>query len=155
MSKIQLTQEQFDQLEERIKEIENIEIPKNSDEIERAKEFGDLSENAEYHSAKEYHSKLFDELNELKEKASKAEIIQKSDDLNTVQIGHYITLKCKNTGEILNFQLIGESGNGINLIDAKSKLGESILNKKLNETISFQANNPEFGMLSYEITSIK
>lgn len=155
VDKIQLTKKQLQELEERIAEIENTEIPNNSLEIERAKEFGDLSENAEYHSAKEYHSKLFEELSQLKDKFSKATIIKQSSDTNTVKIGHFVTLECTDSKEILSFQLIGESGNGVDSIDANSKLGSNILNKQVDDIISFDANNPSLGTLSYKINSIK
>lgn len=155
MNNIRLTQNQFDELNERKTFLEEVAIPKNSQEIERAKDFGDLSENAEYHSAKDYQAILIQELNEIKVKLNKSTIIKGNQTFDKVDIGHTVTVNFINEDSKITFDLIGEDGDGINEIDINSKLGKSVLGKSVGEKFSYEANDPSLGELHYELISIE
>lgn len=151
---VYLTKSQFQSLKEEIKEIEEVKIPSNTKALEQAKEFGDLSENAEYQAAKETHEKLFRKLNELTNKLNRAEIIQGKSDKTRADIGHRIELISLDTGDTFSFDLIAESGDGINTIDTETKLGSSVLHKSKDDVISFESNDSNLGTLRYKINKI-
>mgnify|MGYP003482938030 CR=1 FL=1 len=150
----ELTQKQYDDLLERRRYLEEEAIPTNGKEIEKAKDFGDLSENAEYHEAKGLQDKLIFELTQVKAKINRSSVIKHSAPTNEAQIGNNIKVLSKNDNEILTFMLIGEDGNGVDEIDIESKLGKSIYKKKVGDEVSIEANDHSLGELYFKILEI-
>lgn len=150
----QLTKKQYDELVSRKKYLEEEALPNNSQEIERAKEFGDLSENAEYHAAKELQSKLLTELNQITSKLNRSEIIKQNSSNDRIEIGHSIEIYFENKDEHLTFNLIGENGNGITEIDINSRLGSHLYGKSVGDWISYEQNDG-VEELRFRVVSIK
>ena len=153
---IRLTQAQYDQLVRRKKEILEIEFPRVAEQIDIARGFGDLSENAEYQAAKEEQGLLNAELQEIERKLKFAEIIKHSGNKESIELGHLVTIESLNgDGKTYTFTLIGQDGDGKNEVDVASKLGSSILGKKVGEIISYEANDPSLGILKFRICKIE
>lgn len=150
--KFPLTQEQLNDLKKEKEKLLTFDIPVNSEEIERAKAQGDLSENAEYDEAKDKQAKLHARLSIIEHRIANAQIIQENKDNSKVAIGHSVTIKSLNNNEeiIETIKILGY-GNGKETISADSPLGKALLGKKKNERVNVEA---PIGRLTYQILKI-
>ncbi|MGF7535570.1 GreA/GreB family elongation factor [Bacillus mexicanus] len=152
---IHLTQAQYDELIRRKKQIIEEERPRIAEQIDIARGFGDLSENAEYHAAKEEQGQLETELQNIERTIKFAKIIKHSGKNDVVELGNEITIKSLNgDNEEYKFTLIGQDGNGVDEVDIGSKLGASLLGKRVGDTFSYEANESSLGILSFKINTI-
>ncbi len=145
-----LTVEQKNLRKARLEEIINIEIPKNAEEIERAKAQGDLSENAEYDAAKEHQAKLYKEKTDLETLLNNAIIIKENASNEQVEIGHFVEIEWTDGNKEV-IRLLGY-GNGKDEISIDSPLGSSLLEKKVNDEVVIEA---PIGRLKLKVLSIK
>jgi len=145
-----LTVEQKNLRKVRLEEIINIEIPKNAEEIERAKAQGDLSENAEYDAAKEHQAKLYKEKTDLETLLNNAIIIKENASNEQVEIGHFVEIEWTDGNKEV-IRLLGY-GNGKDEISIDSPLGSSLLEKKVNDEVVVEA---PIGRLKLKVLSIK
>ena len=143
-----------ERLEELKKEVESlkkegrIEI---AEQLKRAKEFGDLSENAEYSEAKEAQIKLETKIFELEEIIRSAVLIRKSGQKDKVSIGS--TIEVKKNGKSSQYTIVGsrEAKPEASLISNESPLGSAFLGRKAGETVEIQTPN---GKAEYKIVKI-
>lgn len=145
-----LTVEQKNLRKARLEELINIEIPKNAEEIERAKAQGDLSENAEYDAAKEHQAKLYKEKTDLETLLNNAIIIKENASNEQVEIGHFVEIEWTDGNKEV-IRLLGY-GNGKDEISIDSPLGSSLLEKKVNDEVVVEA---PIGRLKLKVLSIK
>jgi len=150
-----LTKEKYDEFEtelEILKRDKRQEIAKN---LEYAKSLGDLSENAEYHAAREAQAKLEDRIKNLEELLREAEVID-SNHSNTgvINAGSEVTLKRKDTKEKIVYTLVGteEADMATGKISTKSPLGHCMVGKKKGE--DFLVETPA-GKTTYTVVAIK
>lgn len=152
---IAIMKDTHEELRERVNELRE-EIKQNSQDISEAASFGDLSENAEYDSAKERQSMLHYKLKQL-EKFLHVEIFQDSD-INTevVSFGTSVTLKDNNTGETIEYNVLGpaeyELENYPNIMTYTSPLAKAMIGKQTGEKVEIK--KPE-KHLSFTIKQIK
>lgn len=155
MEKVILTPEGKKQLEDRLTELKTVKRAEVSKKIGIAREFGDLSENAEYDAAKEEQGMIESEIAEIEEKLRNCEIIDKSN-LNTkvVSVGSIVKLYDITFDEEIEYQIIGstESDPFKGLISNESPVGRALIGKKKGETISVKTNT---GIVEYKILDIK
>lgn len=152
---IPLTQAQYDELVQRRKFIIEEERPRIAEQIDIARGFGDLSENAEYHAAKEEQGQLEAELIQIEHKIKFAKIIKHKGNITDIDLGHTITIQSLDNDKEFKFTLIGQDGNGITEVDIVSKVGAALLGKRLGDTISYEANDSSLGELRFKITNIE
>lgn len=155
MKKIPCTQEEFNYLQEDLSNLTNFERPNIIKAISSARALGDLSENAEYHSAREKQSFIEGRIKELTSIISACEIIDpKSINSNQVQFGATVTLLNLGTKEKRVYKILGEYGanpkNGS--ISYNSPLAKEIIGKKVNDIVDFVTGR---GEQSFEILDIK
>ncbi|QST03090.1 transcription elongation factor GreA (plasmid) [Pontibacillus sp. ALD_SL1] len=148
---IPLTQEQYNKLVERLDHIQKVLKPENIQDIQNARELGDLSENAEYDDAKEQQGKLNQEETMIKAKLENATIIQKKDRKDTIDVGHTVTLKSRENDEIKHFTLLGQWDTEPTTTSVESPMGKAMLDKKVGDEIIVDA---PFGETTYTILSI-
>ena len=155
MQKTFLTPEGKKQLEDRLLELKTIKRPEVTKKIGIAREFGDLSENAEYDAAKEEQGMIEAEIAEIEVKLRNCEIIN-MDKLptNKVSVGCKVKLFDETFNEEVEYQIIGstESDPLKGLISNESPVGKSLLGKKKGETV--EVTTPA-GVVSYKILEIK
>ena len=155
MEKTFLTPEGKKQLEDRLLELKTIKRPEVTKKIGIAREFGDLSENAEYDAAKEEQGMIEAEIAEIEVKLRNCEIIN-LDKLptNKVSVGCKVKLFDETFNEEVEYQIIGstESDPLKGLISNESPVGKSLLGKKKGETV--EVTTPA-GVVSYKILEIK
>ena len=110
MEKIPMTVQGHVALSEELKHRQQVERPRIIQAIAEARSHGDLSENAEYHSAKEAQSLNEGRIAELEDKLSRAEVIDVSKlSGNTVKFGAIVTLVDEDTEEKKVYQIVGEA----------------------------------------------
>jgi transcription elongation factor GreA len=123
--------------EKLIKEIEDLQKrkPQIQDEIARAREHGDLKENAEYHAAKETLTNIMRRIGDINDKLSKAKLIDEQDiDINKVLIGATVTIEDEE-GQDFTYSLVDseESDPTNNKISVQSPLVQGLLEHKVGD----------------------
>src|SRR4051812_26367263 len=114
MLKIPMTAEGFARLEEELRHLKGVERPAVIRAIAEAREHGDLSENAEYHAARERQSFIEGRVAELEDKISRAEVIDvKKLSGKQVMFGATVTLVDEDTEEKMKYQLVGQDESDI------------------------------------------
>ncbi len=154
MEKIPLTREGFDKLDAELKHLKTVERPAIIRAIAEAREHGDLSENAEYHSAKEKQSFIEGRVKELESVIGLADVIDPSKLSGTIKFGAQVELVDEDTDEEKTYQVVGEYEADIEAgrLNIKSPLARALIGK--DEGDSVEVRTPG-GVRSYEILSIK
>ena len=141
-------------LEEELRRRQQEERPRIIAAISEARSHGDLSENAEYHAAKESQSLNEGRIAELEDKLARAEVIDVSKlSGNTIKFGATVTLIDEDTEEEKAYQIVGESEADVKLgkVSITSPIARALISKKVGDTV--EVNTPGGGK-SYEITAI-
>lgn len=139
-------QKEYDELIEKRHEI--------SDEIKRAREFGDLSENAEYHAAREAQSHNETEILKIKEILETYELVKEPLEKGTITINSKVKIKYIESDEDDWLEIVTkiESDPLDNKISNESPIGEVLMGKKANDTV--EADTPN-GKLKMKILEVK
>ena len=141
--KVILTEEGYQQLEKRLDELKFIKRPEITARIKVAREFGDLSENAEYDAAKNEQARIEGEIVEIEAKLKVAEIIKAGAD-DTVSVGMKVTIFDEDGDpQEIEYELVGTTEADIykNKISNESPLGAALIGKKVGETVMVEAPN--------------
>ncbi len=145
----------FESLEAEVRHLKTIERPSIIKAISSAREHGDLSENAEYHAAKERQSYVEGRLMELEDKISRAQVIDVAKlSGKDVKFGATVKLLDEDTEEKITYQIVGEIEADVKAgrISVTSPLGRALIGKKIGDAV--EVNTPGGGK-SYEILSVK
>ena len=154
MDKIPITKEGFEALRRELENLKRVERPQNIKAIEEARAHGDLSENAEFHAAKDRQGFLEGRIGELEFKIASADIIEtKKLPKDRAVFGSRVVLENIETGEDVEYQLVGpdESDIGQGRISIASPLGKAILGKKPGDELAVQVPG---GKRAYELVDI-
>ena len=153
MEKIPMTQAGFAALETELKQLKSVERPAIIRAISEAREHGDLSENAEYHSAKEKQSFIEGRVKELEGVIGLAEVIDPAKLSGTIKFGATVTLVDEDTDEEKTWQIVGEHEASIEngLLNIKSPIARALIGK--DEGDSVEVRTPG-GDRSYEVLKI-
>ncbi len=134
------TQEGYQKLQERIRQIGTVETVDNAREIEEARSHGDLRENSEYKFALERRARLQGELKTLTRQLNQARILTK-DDISTEKVGVGAVVKLLNSeGKKLTYTLLGpwDADPDQYILSFQSKLAQAMIGHKKGETFDFQ-----------------
>jgi len=145
----------FQRLQEDLKHLKGTERPAIIRAIAEAREHGDLSENAEYHAARERQSFIEGQIGEIEDKISRAEVIDASKLTGTtVKFGATVTLVDEDTDEENTYQLVGEFEADINAgrLSITSPLARALIAKSVGDNI--EVTTPG-GSKAYEILKIE
>jgi transcription elongation factor GreA len=153
MEKIPLTRAGYDKLDAELKHLKSVARPEIIRAISEARAHGDLSENAEYHSAKEKQSFIEGRVKELEGAISLAEVIDPTKLSGTIKFGATVVLVDEETDEEKKYQIVGEYEADIEngRLNIKSPLARALIGKDTGDSI--EVNTPGGGR-SYEILSI-
>jgi len=154
VEKIPLTRAGHSALNDELKRLKSIERPAVIRAIAEAREHGDLSENAEYHAAREKQSFIEGRVKELSGILSLADVIDTSRLSGTVKFGANVKIVDENTNEEKTYQIVGEPEANIESgkLNIKSPLARALIGK--DEGDSVEVRTPG-GEKAYEILSIK
>ena len=153
MEKIPLTRAGFDKLDAELKQLKTDDRPAIIRAIAEAREHGDLSENAEYHSAKEKQSFIEGRIKELEGVISLADIIDPTKLSGSVKFGATVTVADEDTDEEKTYQIVGEYEADIEkgLLNMKSPIARALIGKDVGD--SAEVKTPG-GEKYYEIVEI-
>ncbi|MEL6517821.1 MAG: transcription elongation factor GreA [Pseudomonadota bacterium] len=153
MEKIPLTRAGHTALNEELKTLKSVERPAVIRAIAEAREHGDLSENAEYHAAREKQSFIEGRVKELEGILSLAEVIDPSTLSGTIKFGAKVRIVDEDTDEEKAYQIVGEPEADIErgLLNIKSPLARALIGKEEGDSIEVRTPG---GEKSYEILSI-
>jgi transcription elongation factor GreA len=154
LDKIPMTPAGHTALEAELKHRQQEERPRIVEAIAEARSHGDLSENAEYHSAKEAQSHNEGRIAELEDKLSRAEVIDVTKlSGSTVMFGATVTLVDEDTEEKKVYQIVGESEADVKAgkVSITSPTARALIGKKKGDTV--EVNTPGGGK-SYEILKV-
>jgi transcription elongation factor GreA len=155
MDKIPITKEGLERLRAQLTRLVKVERPKNIKAIQEARGHGDISENAEYHAAKEKQSFLEGKTNELKTVIGMSEVIDVEDGpTDRVVFGRTVLLYNVRTEEEVAYQLVGpyESDPENGRISVKSPLGQAVVGRGVGDAA--KVKTPK-GIQEFEILEIR
>ena len=138
MEKVPMTRAGFVRLEEELKRLKGVERPAVIQLLEEARAHGDLSENAEYHAAKERQAFIESRVAELNSKVSRAQIIDTSTiSGETVKFGATVTVVNEDDDPEMKFQIVGEDEADIkkNRLSVGSPLARALIGKKVGDEV--------------------
>ena len=140
-------------LEVELKQLKSVERPAIIKAIAEAREHGDLSENAEYHSAREKQSFIEGRIKDLEGVLSLAEVIDPSGLAGAIKFGATVTLIDEDTDEEKTWQIVGEHEANIEagLLNVKSPIARALIGKEEGDSVEVRAPG---GEKSYEVVSI-
>ncbi len=145
----------FAALEDELKRRQQVERPRIVEAISEARSHGDLSENAEYHAAKESQSLNEGRIAELEDKIARADVIDVSKlSGNSVKFGATLTLIDEDTEEKKRYQIVGDTEADVRSgkISISSPISRALIGKKVGDTV--EVNTPGGGK-SYEILKVE
>jgi len=149
-----MTRAGFTALDEELKILKSVERPAVIRAIAEAREHGDLSENAEYHAAREKQSFIEGRIKELEAMLSLADVIDPSKLSGAIKFGATIIIVDEDTDEKKTYQIVGEAEADIErgMLNIRSPLARALIGK--DEGDSVEVKTPG-GQKSYEILSIR
>ncbi len=155
--KIPMTKEGYEKLKKELDHIKKVERGKNIKDIEEARSHGDISENAEYHAAKERQGFLDAKMRELENKLSHAQIIDLSKLSNEkVVFGATVTLTDTDSGDQKKYTLVGQEEADLKKgkISVQSPVGKALISHKVGDivTIKTPAKTVEYEIQGIEIS---
>ncbi|MBN8553661.1 MAG: transcription elongation factor GreA [Caulobacterales bacterium] len=155
MEKVPMTAGGYQSLDEELKRLKSVERPNVIAAISEARSHGDLSENAEYHAAKERQGWIEGRIAEIEDKISRAQVIDVSK-LSGAQVkfGATVTVVDEDTEEEGRYQLVGEHEADVKdgKVSITSPIARAIIGKEQGDVV--EVNTPG-GVKSYEILKVE
>ncbi|MGO1118660.1 transcription elongation factor GreA [Rhodovibrionaceae bacterium A322] len=153
--KVPMTAEGFARLEEELRTLRTVARPEIIKAIAEAREHGDLSENAEYHAARERQSFTEGRVSELEDKISRAQVIDPTKlSGDSVKFGATVSVADEETDEESDFQIVGQDESDVKAgkIAITSPMARALIGKTAGDTV--EVATPKGGK-SYEILEVK
>jgi transcription elongation factor GreA len=139
-----LTEEKFNQFKKELEDLKTNKRKEIAEALEYAKSLGDLSENAEYHEARDTQARVEDRINHLEALLKSASIVS-THDTSAVAVGSVITISRNGTPDRRHYTIVGSEEADISMgkVSVRSPLGQAALGKKRGESFSFKTPNGE------------
>ena len=145
----------YQALDDELKRLKTVERPSVIAAISEAREHGDLSENAEYHAAKERQRWIEGQIAEIEDKLARAQVIDVSKLSGTqVKFGATVSLVDEDTEDEARYQIVGEHEADVKggRISISSPIARAIIGKEVGDVV--EVNTPG-GVKSYEILKVE
>ena len=150
-----MTAEGYRVLDEQLKQLKSVERPNVIAAISEAREHGDLSENAEYHAAKERQGWIEGQIAEIEDKISRAQVIDVTKlSGDQVKFGATVTVVDEDTEEEGTYQIVGEHEADVKAgrISVSSPIARALISKEVGDVV--EVNTPG-GVKAYEILKVE
>lgn len=153
MDKIPMTPEGYKALNDELKQLKSVERPAIIRAIAEAREHGDLSENAEYHAAREKQSFIEGRIKELETVIGRAEVIDPSKLSGSIKFGATVRLLDEESDEERTYQIVGEAEADVEngLLNIKSPLARALIGKEAGDSVEVKSPG---GERNYEVLSV-
>lgn len=155
MQKVPMTTEGYRQIDEELRNLKNVERHAVIKAIEEARAHGDLSENAEYHAAKERQGFIEGRVMELEDLISRADVIEPSKIAgDTIKFSATVSLIDEDTEETSKYQIVGDMEADVKAgkISVSSPIARALIGKAVGDSV--EVNTPGGGR-SYEIIDVQ
>jgi transcription elongation factor GreA len=155
MQKIPMTAEGHKALDEELKHLKSVERPAVIAAISEAREHGDLSENAEYHAAKERQGWIEGRVQELEDKIARAQVIDTTKmSGDTIKFGATVTVVDEDTDQESTYKIVGDDEADVKdgKISLSSPIARSMINKEVGDVVEVNAPG---GVKSFEILNVE
>src|SRR5215470_20133671 len=155
MDKVPMTAEGFQALDEELKRLKTVERPQVISQISEARSHGDLSENAEYHAAKDRQGWIEGRIAEIEDKIARAQIIDVSKlSGKQVKFGATVNLVDEDSGDKSKYKIVGEDESDVKggKISITSPIARALIGKEEGDVVEVMAPG---GAKSYEIVKVK
>lgn len=151
---IKITQAGFEELQQELQELKTVAMPKIIARIANAREQGDLSENADYHGARDEQDILQARINEIEEILIKAQVTAQNKTAGVVALGSIVTLELVGKKKQLTYQMTGEyeSNPSEGKISIESPVGKALLSKKKGDSVEVET---PAGKITYKVLEVK
>jgi len=154
--RIPMSRSGYEKLEEELRKLKSEERPQNVREIEAAREHGDISENAEFHAAKERQSHINGRIRLVEDRLARAQIIEVSGGETPLEIRFGVTavLLDTETDEEVTYTLVGEDESDISegKLSITSPIARALLGKRVDDSISVRVPK---GTRAFEVLEIR
>jgi transcription elongation factor GreA len=153
--RVPMTRQGYDKLEADLRELKTVERPRIVKEIEIARAHGDISENAEFHAAKERQSHIEGRIRALEDKLARAQVIDPSGPTpESVRFGVTVVLLDAETEEEVTYTLVGEDESDIarGLLSISSPIARALLGKAVDDVVRVQVPK---GTREFEVREIR
>lgn len=154
-AKVQLTKEGLEELKEELKQLKEEKLPQIIDRVSNAREQGDLSENADYHSAKEEQNFAETRIAEIEGILAHSTVVSSTKSHTEIGLGSKIEVYIKgNASKSFTYELVGEfeADPEENKVSSVSPLGKSLMGKKKGDELKVKA---PAGEVIYVVKNIK
>ena len=152
---VPFTREGYLKLKAELDHLKSVERPKIIREIADARSHGDLSENAEYHAAKERQGFIEARIADLDDKISRAQVIEPSDQKeDRVKFGAWVTVTDEESGEAKTYRIVGDLEADIQqgMISLSSPLARALLGKQVGALVEVQVPK---GIVEYSVSEVR
>ncbi|MCX6105892.1 MAG: transcription elongation factor GreA [Proteobacteria bacterium] len=153
---VPFTREGFAKLKLELEQLKSVERPKIIREIADARAHGDLSENAEYHAAKEKQGFIEGRIADLDDKLSRGQVVEPSETENEarVRFGTFVTVSDEETGEAKTYRIVGELEADLErgMISLSSPIARALLGKRAGELVEVRVPK---GIVEYTIDEVR
>jgi transcription elongation factor GreA len=148
-----ITKEKYAELEKELHELETVKRKQVAEHLEYARSMGDLSENAEYHDARNEQAEIETRIEKIREILKYAEILKPGKHSEDVVVGSIVTVSKKGEKENIVYTIVGSEEVDIdsNKVSHQSPIGSAMLGKKKGENFIFQTPK---GSFEYKIVDI-
>lgn len=148
-----LTQEKYDELKKELDGLKTVKRKEVAEHLEYAKSLGDLSENAEYHEAREEQANIEDRIGKL-EAMLKSAVIMKLHHSEAVDIGSTVTLQKEGASGPVTYKIVGseEADLAQGKLSINSPLGQALVKKRKGDSLT--AKTPG-GVVSYKVIHLE
>ncbi len=153
--RVPMTREGYESLKKELSRLKTEERPENVKDIEEALAHGDLSENAEYHAAKERQSHIAGRISATEDKLARAQIIDTpSGPMNKVQFGATVVLEDSETDEVVTYRIVGEdeADPKQGMISVTAPVAQALMSKQVGDEATVKAPK---GVREFEILEIR
>ncbi|MCP5322539.1 MAG: transcription elongation factor GreA [Candidatus Paracaedibacteraceae bacterium] len=154
MEKLPMTREGFEKLQAELKQLKTIDRHEVIKAIASARELGDLSENAEYHAARERQGFIEGRIAELEDKLARADVIDvKLLNGTSVKFGATVKLTDEDTDETVTYQIVGDDESNLSRgkISLSSPLAKALIGKEIGDSVDVRTPG---GVKSYEVIEV-
>jgi transcription elongation factor GreA len=137
-----MTKKGFDQLKADLQHLITVERPKNVKDIESARAHGDISENAEFHAAKERQSHIAAQMEQIEDRIARAQVIDPTgQSTDRVRFGATVVLSDSETEEEVTYTIVGEdeADASAGLISVTSPVARAVIGKGIDDEIQVRA----------------
>jgi transcription elongation factor GreA len=152
---VQLTKQGMEELQAELKELVEIKLPAAIDRVAKAREYGDLAENAEYHSARDDQALLETRIADIEDILKNATVVSQTKSHTVVGVGSQVSVSIVGKkGKKLQLSIVGEfeANPSEGKISAVSPLGKALMGKKKNDEVIVKA---PAGDVKYLIEDVK